>query len=110
MNIPKILNNLLINQEIVFLEADKNYTLFHLNDGEVLTSSYTLKIHEECLDDLNFLRISRSKIVNSNFVKSIKAIGQRNNVAVLANGDEMPIARRRYKDVIKQLHLQKRFI
>lgn len=101
MNTPKINSELVRKRQILFIEADKNYTLFHLKNGEIVTSSYTLKIHEECLDQHQFLRISRSIIVNCQYLEGIKSKGQRNSVVVLTNGEEKAIARRRYKEVLK---------
>lgn len=89
------------NTEIAYLEADVNYTIFHLHDGKKLVSSTTLKKHEEVYSQYDFLRISKSSLVNPNFIKSIERNGKKAKITLLS-GTEITIARRRL-NLIKRL-------
>ena len=55
----------LINiSDIVWLEAEVNYTSIHLSNGSKITVAKTLKHFEDYLDSNMFFRVSRSAIVN----------------------------------------------
>lgn len=54
--------------DILWLEAEVNYTIIHLKSGSKFSSSKTLKLFENYLDSKQFIRISRSAIVNLNYV------------------------------------------
>ncbi|MCR9063535.1 MAG: LytTR family transcriptional regulator [Cytophagales bacterium] len=79
---------------VIYLEAQENYTLFHLKDGSSVISSTTLKRHEERLSLNVFLRVNRSTLVNSAFVKKVTKKDQTNFVK-LKNGLEIKVSRRR---------------
>ncbi|MBK8956764.1 MAG: response regulator transcription factor [Saprospiraceae bacterium] len=50
--------------DILWLEAEINYTTIHLRSKRNVTVAKTLRIFEESLDPQKFFRISRSAIVN----------------------------------------------
>ncbi len=54
--------------DILWFEAEVNYTIIHLKSGAKFSSSKTLKLFEDYLDSKQFIRISRSAIVNLNYV------------------------------------------
>lgn len=56
--------------EIVFLESDKNVTLLHLADGQVLRCRERLGDLESLLRDPRFLRCHQSYLVNMDFIQS----------------------------------------
>lgn len=56
--------------EIVYLKADNNTTDFHLNSGAKVVGFKSLKIYESFLP-ANFLRVHKSYIINSEFIKRI---------------------------------------
>jgi DNA-binding LytR/AlgR family response regulator len=58
-------------KEIVYCEADGNYTQITKSDGEQLTTSVHLGKLEEDLDDNTFFRISRSVILNVNYLVAV---------------------------------------
>jgi len=60
-------------EEIVYCEADKNYSYIHLTNGKshILTSQLGT-LHKRLNDKGTFLRISRSTIINLNFLESYK--------------------------------------
>jgi len=72
LKIPTRTGYLLIPlSEIVYCEADGNYTRITKSDGELLTTSIHLGKLEEDLDRSIFFRISRSVIMNLNYLTSV---------------------------------------
>jgi DNA-binding LytR/AlgR family response regulator len=62
--------------ELKYLEANKNYTILHLTNGETKDSGYNLLQFEKLLaSNSSFKRIHRSYIVNMNFVDKIDQQG-----------------------------------
>lgn len=88
--------------EIVWLEADINYTVFHLSGGERYAVSKSLKEYDELLEGIPlFLRINKSAIVNVNFVKEYS---KRDPFTIkLMNGVELEISRRKRQEVNERL-------
>ena len=93
MKIPKILKN--INQESIgYLESSINYTHFYLRDGKSVISAYNIKVFEKVLNNIDFIKISRSNLVNISFIQ--KVLIERNACSIqLINGDTMNVSRRR---------------
>ena len=60
------------NNEITYLEAAVNYTIFHLNDGKKVVSSFTLKKYEEDIRLTGFLRVHKSYLLNPEYVKGVE--------------------------------------
>ncbi|MBA4850566.1 LytTR family DNA-binding domain-containing protein [Emticicia sp. BO119] len=87
--------------EIVYLEAQINYTILHLKNGRKIVSSTTLKYHQadSCLD--GFLRVHRSYLINPDFIKNI--VRERTKtIAQLLDGRELEVSRRRV-ELVKNL-------
>jgi two-component system LytT family response regulator len=57
--------------EIIYVEAEGNYSVFHLINNKVETVTMLLGKAEEQLSEEMFFRISRSFIINLNFLKKI---------------------------------------
>ena len=88
-----MIKNLLENPlKITHLEADINYTVFHLIDGKKSVSSYTLKHFEQLLahSNSNFIRIHRGYIINISHITS-----KTENEVTLVGDVVIPFARRR---------------
>jgi DNA-binding LytR/AlgR family response regulator len=101
MKTPKFLQKL-SSENICYLEASLNYTLFYMDDGKTMISGYTIKVFETLFQNQDFIKINRSKLVNVAFIK--KTIFSDNIYSVqLANGQKVNIARRRVNK-IKELH------
>jgi DNA-binding LytR/AlgR family response regulator len=78
--------------EIIYLEADVNYTIFHLESGKKIMSSRTLLIHQGQL--AGFVRINRKHLLNPSHIATIH--GEKNYRKVLLhNGLSFNISRRR---------------
>ena len=57
--------------EIIYLKADSNYTHVHLRDRKNITVSKSLRTFDEGLGNNSFVRISRSAIINTEYLKSV---------------------------------------
>lgn len=82
--------------EIIRIEADSNYSVFHLNNLEKIAVSKILKEYEEILPEERFVRVHKSSIVN---LKYVKEYNSKNGLQViLTNGDAITVSRRRASD------------
>ncbi len=88
-------------KEILFLKGVVNYTEFHLKDGKKYVSSFTLKRHQEHHDV--FLRVSKSHLLNPDFIMTIKTDGSEKTV-ILKNGSRIKVSRRRH-DVLQNFKM-----
>ncbi|WP_460471784.1 LytR/AlgR family response regulator transcription factor [Emticicia fontis] len=89
--------NILKNQppvDIIYLEADTNYSIFHFEDGKKWTSSFTLKYYQSKNEINHFLRIHRSYLLNPAYIACINKQG-RNSYIKMTNGKEIKVARRK---------------
>lgn len=60
-------------KDIVYFEADVNYTKIHMASGRTNVISYTLKKIEKRLGGLpTFCRVHRSFIINMDYIKTIQ--------------------------------------
>ena len=75
---------------LMTIEAKLNYTLFNLSDQNTITSSKNLKVYEDMLKDHpDFIRISRSCIVNKGHIREIKKMDHRKTMVILDSGKEV---------------------
>ena len=79
-------------QDIIYCQAQSNYTELFLVDGQKITSSYTLKSFEDLLSDQHFFRTHKSFLINLRHIDVYrKGDG---GVVVMSNGREIEVARR----------------
>ncbi|WP_157687286.1 LytTR family DNA-binding domain-containing protein [Jiulongibacter sediminis] len=101
MKTPKVLQQIAGIAKILFIEADQNYSVFHLSNGRRLVSGYTLKFHVQYLDEQQFFRMNRSLLVSWEFVSEVNFLKD-NGIAVLKNDRRIRIPRRRLKAFQKE--------
>jgi two-component system LytT family response regulator len=84
----------LVNQdEIIRVEADRNYSTFFIIDGRKIMVSKSIKDFEDQLNDKGFYRIHKSHIINISLVKYFdKAEG---GFVVMVDGVSIPVASRK---------------
>ncbi len=87
--------------QIIYCEADDNYTKIHTVRGDFILVSRSLKIVEEMLPSRYFFRIHKSYLINLNFVKSYNR--NEGHKVTLENGLELEIATRRNEEFVKAL-------
>lgn len=86
---------------ILRCQADGNYTIFYLRNGEKLMISKTLKEYDELLTSFNFLRVHQSHLINLSEVKSfIKTDG---GYILMKDGSNITISRQRREIVLQRL-------
>ncbi|RYY61733.1 MAG: response regulator transcription factor [Chitinophagaceae bacterium] len=85
--------------DILYIEAQSNYTIFHLNKQPKLTVSKTLKEVEETLPGDLFFRIHHSHIVNLAFIR--KYIRGNGGHIELSDGTQLDVSRRRKEEFLK---------
>lgn len=86
--------------DIVYLEAQRNYTVLHFVNQSKVTASKTLKELVEQLPGDRFFRIHHAHIINLGYIK--KYMRGDGGQVEMQNGDVLDVARRR-KDAFLQL-------
>ncbi|WP_149243197.1 LytR/AlgR family response regulator transcription factor [Dyadobacter sp. 32] len=89
--------------EILRLEADRNYTLIHLIGKRPFVASKTLKHFEEMLEEFHFIRTHKSHLVNP---KHVTRLTHNNEFVLLSDGSKVEISRRKKEEVQKQLNIR----
>lgn len=79
---------------IIYLEADINYTTYHLIDGRKVVSSFTLKKYEQKQELGTFLRVNKSYLLNPDFIKNCEKKGNKTSIE-LSNGKIVQVSRRK---------------
>lgn len=87
--------------DIIHIEADSNYSIFHLKNKEKITVSKVLKDYEEILPEERFFRIHKSSIVNLKYVKEYH--NKNGLVLLLQNGESLVVSRRRASDFFEKI-------
>ena len=82
-------------EQIVYIEAEDDYVMIHLNDKKYLKQK-TMYYFENNLDPIHFLRIHRSFIVRLDQIAKIEGYEKSANIAILKNGKTIPISRSGY--------------
>jgi two-component system LytT family response regulator len=89
--------------EILRLEADRNYTVIHLEGKRPFVASKTLKHFEEMLDQFKFIRTHKSHLVNADH---IVRISNNNEYIVLSDGSKVEVSRRKKDEVQQHLNIR----
>ncbi|MFK8104732.1 MAG: LytR/AlgR family response regulator transcription factor [Saprospiraceae bacterium] len=85
-------------KSIIRCEASGNYTHFYLQNKERVIVSKTLKVFTQILEDFHFFRISRSHLINLNFVK--KYGRQKNPTITMEDGSILSLSENRKNDFL----------
>ncbi len=96
--------DLVQTEDIVYIEADGRYAIFHLTNGSHKIASRNIGVYEKQLDPRLFFRIHHSYLVNLSMVLNInKSAG---NYCELLNGKALPIAKRRQEQLHRFLNIK----
>ena len=87
--------------DIIYLEAQSNYTFIYLAGPHKLTVSKTLKDFEELLPAAVFIRIHHSHIINKNAGE--KYIRGEGGQVLMNNGATLDVARRKKEEFMKAI-------
>jgi two-component system LytT family response regulator len=88
------------HDEILYCEAQVNYTLIHKANQRPLLISKTLKEIESMLEHFPFIRIHQSYLININYLsKYVRGSG---GYVVLKNGTQLPVSRAKKEDFLQK--------
>lgn len=90
--------------ELMYLEADSNYTILHLSGFEKIVATRTLGEFEKLLKSPLFFRIHKSIIINLNYLRAFSS--HEGYFAELSDGTRLSISRRKvneFRDAVKLL-------
>ena len=91
------------NEEILYLEADENYTTIFLTNNRKYMSCGSIKRFEDILDKNLFFRTHRSFIVNiGHHLKEFSR--KEGNMVILTNNIKIPVARRILPDFLAKIN------
>lgn len=80
-------------ENIVYCEANRNYTKFYLSDNQSLLACQTLKEFEKQLLDHGFFRIHKSRLINLHRV--VRYLKEDGGFVVMDNGAKIGISKRK---------------
>jgi two-component system, LytTR family, response regulator len=87
--------------DIFYCEAERSYTIFHLEGGKTVTVSKPLVEYENLLGDTTFLRIHKSFLINLAHVKEYQR-GEGGTV-VMTNNAEIEVSRRKKEQFLLRI-------
>tara|TARA_B110000046_G_C13022385_1_gene411907 strand:+ start:4912 stop:5667 length:756 start_codon:yes stop_codon:yes gene_type:complete len=88
--------------EIIRCKSDNNYTTFHLENGQKILVSKTLKYYADMLKEHAFLRVHQSHLINTKYIKEfIKSDG---GYLILKDKSNIPVSIRKRNEVIEALN------
>ena len=93
----------LATDSIIWIQGNINYSFIHRTDDQPYLASETLKWFEEQL--AKFIRVHKSAIVNPEHVFYFKHEEGKDAHVVLDNGVQLPVSRRRLKEVATKLRV-----
>ena len=87
--------------DILRCEADGNNTMFHLENGERIFVTKTLKYFENLLEGHSFHRVHQSHLVNVDYIKEY--VKKEGGYIKMKNAEIIPVAVRKKAEVIRLL-------
>jgi two-component system, LytTR family, response regulator len=87
--------------DIIYLEAESNYTIIYIRGGHKITVSKTLKDFEELLSPQLFIRIHHSHIINKSHIQ--KYLRGEGGQVIMSNGKTLDVARRKKEEFLKAI-------
>jgi len=89
------------SKDIIYCEANSNYTSIHLIHGPEILASKPLLEYENLLHDSGFIRVHKSYLVNMDQIKEyVKGEG---GSLILSNGSEVEVSRRRKEELLQRM-------
>lgn len=79
--------------DIMYLEADSNYTIIHFSGLDKIVATRSLGEFEKLIDNPLFFRIHKSTLINMRFLKAYSSY--QGNFAELTDGTRLSISRRK---------------
>jgi two-component system, LytTR family, response regulator len=86
---------------ILYLQADNNYTILHLKSGDKIVASRNLKEFEEMLEDSIFFRIHKSTIINLSYMREFSS--EYGPEVIMSDGTGLMVSRRKLPEFMEQI-------
>ena len=83
-------------QDLIYLQADSNYTTLHLRGTDKIVATRPLGDFEKMLENPEFFRIHKSTIINMNYLKGYSSF--EGNYAEMTDGTQLSISRRKLNE------------
>jgi two-component system LytT family response regulator len=87
--------------EIIYCEAERSYTVFHLTGNRTVTVSKPLVEYEQLLNDTSFLRIHKSFLINLHHVTEYHR-GE-GGMVIMSNNSEIEVSRRKKEQFLLKI-------
>ncbi len=87
--------------DIVYCEAERSYTVFHLDDKKTVTVSKPLLEYENMLEDTSFFRVHKSFLINLRHVKEYQR-GE-GGIVIMNNNAEIEVSRRKKEQFLLKI-------
>jgi two-component system LytT family response regulator len=88
-------------EEIIYCEAERSYTVFHLVDKKTVTVSKSLIEYDNLLQDTSFLRIHKSFLINLHHVKEYQR-GE-GGLVIMTDNAEIEVSRRKKEQFLLKI-------
>jgi two-component system, LytTR family, response regulator len=88
-------------EEVMYCEADSNYTIVHLVNEKKHMVSRTLKEYEELLSGHDFFRIHNSYLINLNFIKNY--VRGEGGYVIMKNGTSLDVSKRKKEAFLSRI-------
>jgi two-component system, LytTR family, response regulator len=85
--------------DIIYCEADDNYTKFHLDNKQEYLVTKPLKDIQETLEERGFMRVHRQYLINLNQIK--KYVKGEGNYLIMSNEVSIPVSRSNKEKLIE---------
>jgi two-component system LytT family response regulator len=82
--------------DLMYLQADSNYTILHLSGLNKIVATRSLCDFEEMINNPMFFRIHKSTMINLNYLKAYSSY--QGNFAELSDGTRLSISRRKVNE------------
>ncbi|HTF81788.1 MAG TPA: LytTR family DNA-binding domain-containing protein [Cytophagales bacterium] len=86
--------------DIIRCQANDNFTEFFFNNGKKELVCRTLKFYEDTLTDYGFIRIHKSHLVNSQYIK--RYVKGKNGTIIMTDGSELELSQQRREQFLEQ--------
>ncbi len=89
-------------EDIIYCEADRNYTNFYLKGNKKVLVSKNLKNYESILETFAFMRINRSYIINLNLIDSFSR--SNGGEVLMQNNVSIPVSQNLKEELLERLN------
>lgn len=84
--------------DIVYLDADSNYTIFHLTSLKKIVVSKSIKEFEDLLNPELFFRVHKSSIINLKHLREFSRVD--GNYAIMMDNSSVAVSRRKLQEFL----------